>query len=237
MYLAVLELGQSPAGPIVKKCLMHRQQVYDNLNKLREKQLISETIKSNRKNWMASHPEEIIRQIKEKHSLAESILPTLLSTYKLSSHKQEVRVFEGIEGFKAVHKINITHQPKNTIVPVMGANGWNWVEIMKDAHYLKQYEKLRVEKNIAHHLVFFEKERKGTEELIEKHFGSNPLERKRVYKFLPDEFQSPVGMQIWHDNITLIIYSNPVVVIQIINTLVVKNFQKYFDFLWKVANK
>lgn len=237
VYLALLELGQSPAGPIVKKSGLHRQQVYDTLEKLKRKHFVAEAIKSNRKHWTASRPEEIIRQLKEKLVHSEQLLPDLLSLYKLSAHKQEVKVFEGFEGFKAVQQHNIMNQPKNTIVPVIGANTREWAAVMKKAHYLHTYEKKRIEKNISHHLIFFEKERQVTLDAIKRYFESKPQKHKRVYRYLPDEFQSPVGMQIWHDNITLIIYTEPVTCIQISNPLVVANFRKYFEFLWKAAKK
>lgn len=236
-YLALLDLGQSSAGPIVKEVGMHRQQIYDALAVLKRNNLVSEVVKKNRKHWTASHPQEVVRQISEKESLAEKILPSLAAQYNLSANKQEVKVYDGISGFITVHKINIKKQPKNTSVPVVGANGWNWVEQMRNGHYLKPYEKTRIGKNITHQLVFFEKERANTIKLVKKYFGDKPAARKREYRFLPDYFESPVGMQIWHDNITLIIYQPTVLVIQITNRLVVENFRKYFELLWKMAKK
>ena len=236
-YLALLDLGESSAGPIVKEVGMHRQQIYDALAVLKRNNLVSEVVKKNRKHWTASHPQEVVRQINEKEALAEKILPSLTAQFNLSANKQEVKVYDGVSGFITVHKINIKKQPKNTSVPVIGANGWNWVDIMREGHYLKPYEKTRITKNITHKLVFFEKERVGTTELVKKYFGDNPTKRKREYRFLPDQFASPVGMQIWHDNVTLIIYQPTVLVIQITNMFVVENFRKYFDLLWKMAKK
>jgi sugar-specific transcriptional regulator TrmB len=237
VYLTLLELGQSSAGPIVKKTSLHRQQVYDTLEKLKQKRLLSETIKANRKHWTASHPEAIKQQLKATYELSEQLLPDLVSLYSLSSHKQDVRIYEGPDGFKSAHEYNIIHQPKNSTVPVIGANGEAWTSMMKQARYLNLYEKRRIEKNITHELLFFEKERAGTQEVIKKYFENNPAKYKRVYKYLPDEFQSPVGMQLWQNNITLIIYAEPVTIIQITNPLIVNQFKKYAEFLWKMARK
>lgn len=237
VYISLLESGQTTAGPIVKKTGLHRQVVYDTLEKLKNKELVCEAIKSNRKNWTASSPAQIMQQIKKQENLAKEILPDLFSAYKLSGHKQEVRVFEGIDGFRAIHKNNIEDQPRNSEVMIMGSTGWQWTRNMEKSHFLDQFEKIRMSKNMKFNIIFFEKERKETEKLIKEFWLKQPKAQRRTYRFLPDYFESPVGMQIWEDNITMIIYSETILAIQIKNELVVENFKKYFEFLWKIAKK
>jgi len=237
IYLALLKIGQTTAGPIVKKTSLHRQIVYDTLEKLKKKNLVTETIKSNRKNWQAGDPSQILKQIKSKESMAQNILPELISMQSMSKHKQEVRVFEGADGFKTVHQNNIENQPKNEALLTIGSTSWQWIQVMQKARYLNRFEKIRMGKNIGINLLFFEKERKRTQEEIKKHWLIQPKKIRREYKYLPDQFQSPVGMQIWHDNVTLIIYSEPLLIIQIKNDLMVENFKNYFQFMWKIAKK
>ncbi len=237
VFLAVLEEGQCTAGPIVKRTGLHRQIVYDTLAKLKTRHLVSETVKSNRKNWTATSPSAILKEIQMKEALANEILPDLLSLKQRSEHRQEVRVFEGLEGFQAVHMENMNAQPNDSIVPVIGATGWDWAGAMDKARCLKKYEKLRIEKGVNHHLIFFKQEKERTLKLVEEYYVHQPQESQRQYRFLPDEFQSPVGIQVWHDNVTLIIYSDPLLIIQIKNDLVVENFQKYFDILWMIAER
>jgi HTH-type transcriptional regulator, sugar sensing transcriptional regulator len=237
VFLAVLEEGRCTAGPIVKRTGLHRQIVYDTLAKLKTRHLVSETVQSNRKNWTATSPSAILKEIQVKEALANEILPNLLSLQQRSEHRQEVRVFEGFEGFRAVHMENINAQPKDTIVPVIGATGWDWASAMEKARCLKKYEKLRIGRGVNHQLIFFKREKDNTQRLVEKYYADEPRESRREYRFLPEEFQSPVGMQVWHDNVTLVIYSDPVLIIQIKNDLVVKNFRKYFDILWLIGEE
>ena len=237
IYLSLLELGQTTAGPIVKKAGLHRQVVYDTLEKLKTKDLVLETSKSNRKNWIASSPAQITHQIRKKETLAKELLPDLFSIYKLSSNKQEVRIFEGLDGFRNVHENNIENEKNHSNVLIIGSTGWDWVETMKKAKYFEKFEKKRIKKDITLKIAFFEKERKKTKKLVETFFENHPQQKKRIYKFLPDQFESPVGIQIWKDNITLIIYSENVLCIQIKNSLVAENFKKYFEFIWKIAKK
>lgn len=237
IYISLLELGQTTAGPVVKKTGLHRQVVYDTLEKLKRKGLVLESTKSNRKNWTASSPAQITHQIKKEETLAKALLPDLFSIYRVSDNKQEVRVFEGIDGFKNAHKNNIENEKENSEVMIVGSTGWQWSEAMQKAKYLEKFETARIKKNITLKIAFFEKERAKTKKLIKEIFEGNPQAKKRIYKFLPDQFESPVGMQIWNNNITLIIYSENILCIQIKNSLVAENFKKYFEFLWKIAKK
>ncbi len=157
VYLALLEIGKTSAGAIIKKTGLHRQTLYDTMEKLKRKSYVTESLKANRKYWTPAQPQIIVKKLRDTYELGQATLPHLLSLYKLSSHKQEVRVFEGVEGFKAAHKNNIQSQPKNTFVPVIGATGWNWVGTMQEAHYFKTYEKQRIEKNINHSILFLKR--------------------------------------------------------------------------------
>ena len=49
VYLKLLEIGSSSAGLLIKKTGMHRAAVYDNIDSLTEKGLVSHVIKANRK--------------------------------------------------------------------------------------------------------------------------------------------------------------------------------------------
>ena len=53
VYLALLELGSTAAGPLIKKIGMHRAAVYDIIDLLTGKGLVSYVIKANRKYFEA----------------------------------------------------------------------------------------------------------------------------------------------------------------------------------------
>ena len=72
-YLALLELGSVPAGPLIKKLGMHRAAVYNLLDILIEKGLVHFVSKANRKNFEALKPEKLLNQkahnIKSKNKM------------------------------------------------------------------------------------------------------------------------------------------------------------------------
>src|SRR3989338_1762047 len=102
-YLTLLEMGASNVIDITKKSKLSRQTVYNSLDTLIEKGLISTVQKGKKKNYIAEDPEKILGYVRRKeHELAEQgrdferMLPEL--KLKKSSSQTAVKVFEGREG-------------------------------------------------------------------------------------------------------------------------------------------
>ena len=95
VYKALLQLGSTTAGPLTKKSGIHRSRVYESLNRLIEKGLVSYKIKANRKYFQAQNPEALVDFIEEKKQKIQSIVPELKAMQIFKPEKQEANVFEG----------------------------------------------------------------------------------------------------------------------------------------------
>ena len=67
VYLALLELGKSKAGEVTKKSLVNRTNVYDALERLIEKGLVSYVSENNKKVFEAVNPQRLQEILKDKH--------------------------------------------------------------------------------------------------------------------------------------------------------------------------
>jgi len=68
IYLALLSLGATPAGRIVEQTGVYRKNLYDALNKLVEKGLVSYVIEHKKKFFQAKNPENLEKYLDEKKS-------------------------------------------------------------------------------------------------------------------------------------------------------------------------
>lgn len=103
-YLAVLELGEASMGQLVKKSKLKRTTLYDMVESLKEKGLIS-TAKRNKKIlYVAENPSRLVEQMEERKQALEKIVPELLAITNNITNKPKVRYFEGIEGIKEVYR-------------------------------------------------------------------------------------------------------------------------------------
>ncbi|MCK4589918.1 MAG: BlaI/MecI/CopY family transcriptional regulator [Nanoarchaeota archaeon] len=101
VYLALLELGSSTAGPVIEKTGLQNSVVHMTLHKLVEKGFVSFVKKGKVRHYQAADPRNIIRFIEEKRERYEKLLPELLVRQK-KQEKQEAEIFEGFKGFKTM---------------------------------------------------------------------------------------------------------------------------------------
>jgi sugar-specific transcriptional regulator TrmB len=235
VYLALLELGQSRVGPIIAKSKLPRQTVYNTLSELEEKELIFSVIKSGRKNFQTKDPQQLLENIRTQEEIVEKILPQLISKRDTSKNISDIKVYEGLDGFKTVHMTNIRNTKKNSTVYFISAGSQKWVDFAKQSGMLYKYEKIRLGKNITQKLVVYESQRKILENFTNTDFRDQLPSQRRQYRFLQDNFNSPMSIQIWQDRIDLVIFSNSPIIFEIKNIEIVKSFEKYFNFLWSIA--
>ena len=100
IYLALLDLREAQAGEISKKTQINRTTVYDSVERLIERGLVTYVIQANKKVFQAVAPEKILEIIKEQEETAKEILPELESRFKASKEKEESVIYKGRKGIK-----------------------------------------------------------------------------------------------------------------------------------------
>lgn len=110
VYLALLDLGSTTTGPIIKKASIPQGKVYVVLDKLINKGIITYTIKDGVKHFQAKNPETIISwfekaeeefQLKKK-KLIET-MPLLKVKHKESFYEKQVEIYEGLNALKTLY--------------------------------------------------------------------------------------------------------------------------------------
>ncbi|XLQ20592.1 MAG: TrmB family transcriptional regulator [Candidatus Moraniibacteriota bacterium] len=110
LYLSLLELGEVNLQRISEKSKIKRTTVYDILDSLKEKGLVSLTKKGKRIYYYAENPKVIETIFKEKINILEGILPELLSVANLIDRKPKIQFFEGIEGIKNIYRDTLEYK-------------------------------------------------------------------------------------------------------------------------------
>src|SRR5271157_5738232 len=78
VYLALLELGESTGGPILKNTGLQNSVLYMTLDKLVQKGFASYVQRGKRRHYRPADPKTILNFIEERKRRFESILPDLL---------------------------------------------------------------------------------------------------------------------------------------------------------------
>src|SRR3989344_8575555 len=90
IYSSVLKLGSCTVRDISKSCGFHRTNIYDVLEQLREKGLITTFREGKKMKYNASDPKNLYALLNEKKELLDSIIPGLKDLYGSSS--KEIKV-------------------------------------------------------------------------------------------------------------------------------------------------
>jgi HTH-type transcriptional regulator, sugar sensing transcriptional regulator len=104
LYLALLELGEGSIVDISRKSGLKRTTVYNILDALKNRGLISENKKGKKILYIAEDPRSLGEDLKEKEALYHKTLPELMSIANFFEKKPAIKYFEGISGIKEVYK-------------------------------------------------------------------------------------------------------------------------------------
>jgi len=111
VYFTLLDLGNTTSGPIILKSRVARSKVYEILERLKEKGLVTESIQRNTKYFQAASPERILDYIKNKEVQLKKdensflkLLPELINKQNFKGEPQEAKVYVGIEGIKTLYQ-------------------------------------------------------------------------------------------------------------------------------------
>lgn len=107
VYLAALELGEANIQDISRKSQVKRTSIYNFIDALKGRQLLSEVKKGKRKFYSAVSPHHLVDEQRSKMISIERILPQLLAIQNSVRKKPRVSFFEGIEGLKEIYRMTL----------------------------------------------------------------------------------------------------------------------------------
>ncbi len=225
VYLALVELGESASGEIIKKVNKHRSIVYEALDKLKKERLVSETIKKGKKYFRINDPENLSIQIKDKLRLADEVVKEIKQRSK--NQAPHVNIYEGKDGWQTAYRRLTKELKKGDKIYTLGAGADKWVEAMGD--FFVEYEKFCQKNNIQIIMLAYEWQRKE----IEAH--QSQLIRK--VRYLPKRLAVPSNTEISPKGIFIQIYTTPLILIEIRTKEVADGYRQHFQALWELAKK
>lgn len=225
VYLALLGSGLSAAADIIKKTQLHRTTVYDVLDRLIEKGLVSYIIQNKIKYYSAANPSKFLdiaseekKQAEEKQKLAKEVINKLKSIKEEARVEPLAQIFIGNRGLKTIMN-DIIETNKDFIE--FGVEG-KFEDDLK--LYTEKWANQRRKKNIKAKIICTEGSRA-------------PIWKMNEIKFVPKEYQSPASTLIYGDKVAIFIQEEPVLIILIESKKLVQSYKNYFNLLWKLAKK
>jgi len=235
VYMALLELGDSTRGDIVNESGVSGSKVYELLEKLQEKGLVSIYLKNKVKHFKPTNPKQILNYVEEKkkkiidiEKQAKSILPSLLAKFNSSKEDQEVELITGMKGLEIIFREQVDTLKKGETCYVIGGTKGADEEIVMA--FFQKIHSMRMKKGIKTKMLYNLRQKEN----IEKQFSSK-VYTGTITRYI--EHTSPVAINVYKDRTIIIIFGKTISSIYIKSQDVANSFMEYFNILWRSSKK
>lgn len=101
VYRALLKLGSTTTGPLVKESGVQNAKIYETLEKLIKRGLVTFVYKEKIKYFQATNPNELLNFFDSKRESLQKTIKELLILKEKKEPEYQTRVYEGIKAIKA----------------------------------------------------------------------------------------------------------------------------------------
>ena len=231
VYLALLKIGLASKTRIIANARIASSKIYEVLDKLMDKGLVSMIIKNNVRNYEAAPVRRIkdfIQEKKEKLQKEEDIISNiipLLTNLKEEGAQTTAEIFRGWKGIENVYATLIEKMKTGEEAYILGASRGTDSERTKN--FFLKYSRITKAKRISTKIIFNENSRRYIEEMEKE------LKIRFNKKFL--QKNTCVEIAIANENTGIVILKEEPIVILIKDKETADSFVVYFKELWNVS--
>ena len=230
VYLELIKFKKSTARQIIKSTKFHKNLVYDNLNKLIDKGLVTYITENSKKIFQLADSDNLIEFISEKEKeilikkeKANKISKEIKKISKESLFKSEATIYRGIEGIRAFYNETLEDGRDFFIfggplesIKIMGETFW------------KSYENKRLHKKMKSKRIF-----NTSIKEYKKILGQEDKNRRYFEK----DFEPLTEIFIQGNKVATIVWAKEPMLFLIRDESVARSYMGYFKKLWKTSIK
>ena len=229
IYLFLLKTGETTTGKIIKETGVANSRVYESLNSLITRGLVSYNVQKDGKHFKSEDPRKFLELEEQRKQKISEFIQELMKL-KESKHKEtNTAVYEGFEGFKTAFKKIIDDCPKGETIHILGfsepSEKKESLRLFLSNINLKSQQKKQELKIILDDSV---RETLGKDREKEKY---------TEVKYMPKGYINPSAIDIFEDYVYIFLWVEKPFVFMIKNKAIAESFKQYFNFLWKIARK
>ena len=223
VYIALLGMGVSRVQEIAKEAKLLRTTVYEVLDSLIGKGLVSYSIKSGVRHFETAEPAKLRHVVEERRRKVLEIMPELEAIASGVKEKPRVETYEGREGLKTFMRNVIKGDIEE--MHAFGAEG-KFREMF--SYFFESWDRDRVKNNVLLRIIYNERIRK------KKLDEGIPLSSMR---FLPGKYKFPSTTFVYGDNVGIVLWSAEPLAISIKSGEIAKSYENFFQLLWSIAKR
>jgi sugar-specific transcriptional regulator TrmB len=231
VYLALFNLKEGTKYSIAKEAEVSASKVYEILDKLIKKGLVSTILRNNVKHFLPANPAKLKEYVEAKkeaiskeEKIVANLLPMLSAKLKSDEEKTKVQLFEGVEGMRSV--LSILENELNS------KHEWVAMGIRSDKksffnNIMLHFQTKRAKKSVPARMLFADK-------------GSNfymTLKQMNKTQIKVLSQITPAGVAVYRNHIAIFYYGEKPSFVFITNEGIAQSFREFFNGLWEIAKK
>ena len=217
IYLSLIKLGNITVKEVSKDTGFHRTNIYDILEQLKEKGLVSFSKKGKVLYYQSTDPKNLFNLLEEKKEILNDLMPNLEKLNSLTKEKINASIFKGQEGMKNV--FNDIRREKGVIYG-LGIKGQLREKLPIYAEQFLRDLKLSKRKYYG---------------LYDKKENISPIFTE--IRILPKNVSIPVATHIYANKVLITIWEPDLIAILIEAKKVADTYKTHFDLLWGISQK
>ena len=229
IYTYLLKNPNKNAVEIAVDIKMQRPNIYDLINRLLSKGLISYQLTGKVKYYVATSPKKLkdIYEFKKdslisKENEVGKIVDNLLSITSQSFSDLDIKTYLGLKGMRTVlmEALEETYKTKKEMLVIR----LNKEDLPKlDKTYTERFFNFRRKYNIKSRYIMLKNTKFYEDDLVER-------------KNLDDKYESKVGIYIYGNCVSFWFFPLKELILVIENRELADSFRKNFEFMWKSSN-
>ncbi|MAG39731.1 hypothetical protein CMI41_02080 [Candidatus Pacearchaeota archaeon] len=235
VYGALVELGESSVGNIIKISGVSHSKIYDILRRLANKGIVSSINKNGRQYFLAADPKNLKRLIKDeeadlavKKEKISEIIDKLEMRKEISSPKSILSSYEGFKGMQTVLDMILRRVKKDETILILGSP-----QRISDlaGGYLKERQRKRI-KSGANCKILTDLDSSSWEDPWWK---NSKREKKTLTK--RSRSISPAYFVISEEFVVTIYFEEKILSLVVDHPKIVSRYKDFFEILWKSSSK
>ncbi len=232
VYLALLELGQATRTPIYKKSGIASSKVYETLEKLISKGLVSFILENNVRMYRAASPyriEDYLNEKKERIIKQEKILkklvPQLESLKGFEREESNAEIYLGWRGMETIYTNLLRELNSEEEYYIFGASlGEDKLRVKR---FFMKFNEKSLKKKLKVRIIFNENAKGNIPNI-----GKSKLQKVKYLKQT-----TPAEIVIYGNKTTIVLLQKKPLLIQITGQEITDSFKAYFEIMWHVAKE
>lgn len=224
VYLALLKLGSGTVKSIAAEAKLKRPHVYNILEDLEKKNLISRSPDSQKAIYHAEHPRQLLRELNKSKQAISDILPDLASVFGQHKAKPRVRLLEGMRGMEKIYEEIIVQSKIDIIGTVKGVQPL-FPKIVEKATTMVAGKKHAFIRDLL------------TKDLEGLEYARRTLKDNHHIRFMPPNINFTMDCSIYGNTVAMFSLREHLFALVIENKDIANSFRSLFELAWTAGEE